>query len=116
MADKDSISKSDSILKRLSQYTTVNQDMFDDPTCIDGAVPDDDDDDEDEVIDLDWLLKAPTLIPVSEIIKCRKNKSWVNLVFQFIAEDSEDFEYEFEIVELEPEEVPPEAVILGNNN
>jgi hypothetical protein len=114
MANKDSTPKSEDIIRRLSKKTVFKEELFDDPTCVDGAQSDDDDDDDDEGGNLDWALRAPTIEVIGEVIMCRKGKSWINLLTQYIGYDSEDIEYEFVIEEIEESELPAGAIVLGN--
>lgn len=116
MAKRNRDQKNEDILRKLRNVTSTKEEIFDDPTCVDGAANIGEEDEDDETVDLDWLLKAPNIDIVSEIVRCRKNKAWINLTAQFIGEDSDEFEYEFEIIEVEPGDVPDGVTVFGNNN
>lgn len=98
---KEGATKSEDILNYFSNKEVPKEPMFDDPTCVDGAVPDEDDDDDDDNIDLDWLLQAPTLEVIQEIITCKGQKPHLSIVVQYEKQSDDAFEYEFSIEEID---------------
>jgi hypothetical protein len=105
---KDRATASNAIESEYKKRAQDNLSLIEDATCVDGAVSTTDDDDDDENLDQDWTLEAPILEVVEEIIICKKNKVWVNITVQYEAQDSDEFDYSFDIEEVDKNEVPQE--------
>lgn len=92
---------SDDIVHRHKDKHEPKEPIFDDPTCIDGAIGDGDDDDDDNV-DIDWLLQPPIFNIVGEEVHCHKNgRVSITLVVEYEAWDDDAFEYEWSIEEVD---------------
>ena len=97
---KDGSAQTEDILDKFSSKERTKEPIFDDPTCIDGAISEADDEEDDEGLDLDWLLQPPTLEVIAETVVCKRGKSWINLTVQYEKQADETFEYEFLIEEV----------------
>jgi hypothetical protein len=91
--------RSDEITERLHSILRPKVQLIEDAACEDGqtSIPPQEEDDEGSGIDYD--LVPPTLTVVSETMKCKHKKDWVNITVSYDAVD--DFEYEFEIIEAD---------------
>jgi hypothetical protein len=91
--------RSDEITKRLRGALRPNVQLIEDAVCEDGqtSIPPHEEDDEGSGIDYD--LVPPTLTVVSETVRCKDKRDWVNITVSYDAAD--DFEYEFEIIEAD---------------